>query len=355
MIELERGVNLSHWLSQSDRRGAERRAWINREDFSKIRSLGFDHVRLPLDEVQLWSEDGSREPDAWDLLEHALDWAEAEDLRTVCDLHILRSHFFDQKDTPALYTDPAELDKFCSLWRDLAPVLGKRSPKLVAIEILNEAVARDNADWNRVSGAAFRTIREVAPDHTIVLGSNWYCTCATFPALDIPTDPNKILTFHFYNPMVVTHHKAKWTPEGQWDGDVAYPGLPFPDGIPAQVPEPLRSRLVERNIPWGPDQMLRELADPLRRASETGSKLYCGEFGVFHQAPLAVRQAWLRDASGLFEENSIGWAVWDWKGVFGVVDANGLPTGIHEALLETWPGSTSAEPFRTEVGSNGSR
>ena len=334
MIELKRGVNLSHWLSQSDRRGAERRSWITREDFAKVRTLGFDHVRLPLDEVQMWNADGSREDDAWDLLDHALDWAEAEDLRVACDLHILRSHFFNQESTPALYTDPSELDKFCGLWKELAPFLARRSPDLVALEILNEAVARDPADWNRVSGAAFRAICEAAPEHTIVLGSNWYCMCETFSELAIPDDPNKILTFHFYNPMCITHYGATWTPFGPWTGPIAYPGRPFPGGVPSDLEEPLRSRLVAADIAWDIGRMEQELSKPLERAAQTGSRLYCGEFGVHDKAPLDVRKAWLRDAREAFESHGIGWAVWDWKGVFGVVDHAGVPTGIHEALVD---------------------
>ena len=297
------------------------------------RKLGFDHVRLPLDEVQLWNPDGTREPDAWDLLDHALDWAEAEDLRVVCDLHILRSHFFDQQETPALYTDPAELDKFCRLWRDLAPFLARRSPDSVAMEILNEAVARDPADWNRVSGAAFAAIRGAAPDHTIVLGSNWYCMCATFPELAVPDDPNKILTFHFYNPMCVTHHGAEWTPIGAWKGPIAYPGRPFPGGIPTDLPPQLRERMAASDVAWNQDKMLEELAAPLAKVAGTSTPLFCGEFGVHDRAPLEVRKAWLRDARDAFEKHGIGWAVWDWKGVFGVVDRQGAPTGIHEALL----------------------
>jgi len=333
MISLNRGVNLSHWLSQSERRGAERRAWTTRDDFSRIRAFGFDHVRLPVDEVQLWSETGEKENEAWDLLEHALDWAESEDLRVVCDLHILRSHYFDQKDTPALYTDPAALENFLELWRQLAPVLAGRSPAQVALEILNEAVARDTRDWNRVSSAAFRTIREAAPHHDIVLGSNWYCTCASFDTLEIPDDPDKILTFHFYNPMAVTHHKADWTPWGPWRGDVSYPGLPWPDGVPESVPEPLRSRMISANVPWGIEQMEAELALPLARARETGSRLYCGEFGVHRLTPPDVRRAWLRDAVRTFEKHDIAWAMWDWKGIFGVVDQDGTPTGVHQVML----------------------
>jgi len=337
MILPKRGVNLSHWLSQSDRRGDERRAWTTRDDFRRIRAFGFDHVRLPLDEVQLWNEAGEKETEAWDLLEGALDWAEAEDLGVVCDLHILRSHYFDQEDTPALYTDPAALGHFLRLWRELAPVLAARSPDRVALEILNEAVARDPRDWNRVSREAFRAIREAAPRHDIVLGSNWYCMCKSYDTLEIPDDPKKILTFHFYNPMAVTHHKAVWTPLGRWDGPVSYPGLPWRDGVPESVPEPLRTRMVAANIPWTAEQMEQELSIPLTRARETGSRLYCGEFGVHAAAPAALRRAWLGDAVRTFESHGIGWAMWDWKGVFGVVDQEGRSTGIESALFPRTP------------------
>ena len=46
MISLKRGVNLSHWLSQSERRGAERDAWMCARDFESIASFGFDHVTI---------------------------------------------------------------------------------------------------------------------------------------------------------------------------------------------------------------------------------------------------------------------------------------------------------------------
>lgn len=333
MLSLRRGVNLSHWFSQTERRGAEREAWIGEADFARIAELGFDHVRLPLDEEHLWTPQGVREPEAWDLLERALGLASKHGLRAVCDMHILRSHHFIQADEPALYKEPEALEAFCSMWRDLASFLRKYPTEFVALEILNEAVARDGRDWNRVAARVFEVMRATAPDHTIITGSNWYCMCRTFDELEIPKDPNQILTFHFYNPMCVTHHRAHWTDIGAWEGDVSYPGLPWPDGVPADVPEPLRSRMLRDNIPWGREAMLSEIAPPLRRSKETGLGLYCGEFGVITKAPLAWRQAWIRDAVETFESLGIGWALWDWKGDFGVVDRDLRSLGIEEALL----------------------
>lgn len=333
MISLKRGVNLSHWLSQTERRGAERDAWMGARDFESIASFGFDHVRLPLDEEHLWLPDGSKDEAAWEILDRALDLAAEHGLKAVTDLHILRSHHFNQVEVPALYTDPAEQERFCSLWDDLATHLSRRSPDLLALEVLNEAVARDTADWNRVVNAAFARMRSAAPAHTIFTGSNWYCMCSTFDELAIPDDANQTLTFHFYNPMCVTHFGASWWEGGDWRGPVSYPGLPFPDGVPEQVPEALRKVLLKGNVPSGAQQMRVEIEPPLRRSRETSLPLYCGEFGVHDKAPLELRQKWLRDAVGVFEANDIGWAVWDWKGVFGVVDRDLRPSGIHEALF----------------------
>ena len=91
--------------------------------------------------------------------------------------------------------------------------------------------------------------------------------------------------------------------------------------------------MVSANVPWGTDQMEQELSSPLTRARETGSRLYCGEFGVHGAAPLSIRRAWLRDAVRTFEKHDIAWSMWDWKGSFGVVDRDGVPTGVHEALF----------------------
>jgi hypothetical protein len=136
---LGHGVNVSHWLSQSPRRGAERRAWFTEADVERIASTGFDHVRFPVDEEQLWDEEGRREPEAFELLEQALGWCERAELRAIVDLHIVRSHYFKAASRP-LFVDPAEQDKFCALWRDLSEALAHWPLEQVAYELLNEPV-----------------------------------------------------------------------------------------------------------------------------------------------------------------------------------------------------------------------
>jgi hypothetical protein len=57
---VRRGTNVSHWLSQSRRRGEERRRFFTREDVAVVAKLGFDHLRIPVDEEQLFDEADAR-------------------------------------------------------------------------------------------------------------------------------------------------------------------------------------------------------------------------------------------------------------------------------------------------------
>ena len=94
-FRIQRGTNVSHWLSQNDQRGEMRRQHIQEDDFERLDSLGFDFVRLPIDEQQFWDEQGNKLPEAWTLLDNAIRWAEKHHLRTIVDLHIIRSHYFN--------------------------------------------------------------------------------------------------------------------------------------------------------------------------------------------------------------------------------------------------------------------
>ena len=82
--------------------------------------LGFDHLRLPVDEEQLFDEAGQPLADGFALLDAALDWCAENRLRAIVDLHILRSHHFNEGEQP-LWTDA---DGAGALPRPVAPALG---------------------------------------------------------------------------------------------------------------------------------------------------------------------------------------------------------------------------------------
>ena len=116
----------------------------------KIRAITvFADVGPPIDEEQMWDEQGKRHEDAFEILHDAIRWSLAHDLKVVVDLHILRSHHFNAEDKP-LWTDPAEQERFIDLWRDLSDGLHSYPLDRVVYELMNEPVADDPDDWNRL-------------------------------------------------------------------------------------------------------------------------------------------------------------------------------------------------------------
>jgi len=336
-FKIQRGTNISHWLSQSQERGSERRTRFTREDVARLANLGLDHLRLPVDEDQLWTQDNQQEPEAWDLLQQGLDWCREEGLRAIVDLHILRSHnFVDDAGANSLFTDAASAERLGQCWRELSKALRSRSNDWVAYELMNEAVADDSEDWNRVLQVPYRAIRENEPERTIAIGSNRWCQVQTFPQLRVPeNDPRIILVFHYYNPMLITHHKAQWTPLGRaYKGPIQYPGRPVPDAARAALPPEIRRQVERENDPFNAEVMEQQLVPALVRAKALNLPLWCNEFGVINQVDPGVKKAWYRDFISVLDQYGIPWTNWDFRGDFGLFDREtNQPTNVVDALM----------------------
>ncbi|MFW6061220.1 MAG: glycoside hydrolase family 5 protein [Planctomycetota bacterium] len=336
-IDISRGTNISHWLSQSHARGEERRNFFTRDDVRRIADWGFDHIRIPVDEEQMWDERGNREPEAWDLLNAALDWADEAGLKAVVDLHILRSHYFNAPEEPRLYQDPEEVRKFVHLWEQISEQLSSRPVEKVAYELLNEPVARDPEAWNTLFHGLIEAIRRREAERTIVVGSNDFQQPKTFPQLRLPEDPNCLLSFHFYYPMYVTHNQASWWgPSRYYAQDVQYPGMPIPEAEYEKLGDEAKDVVTAQglNRHYNRDAMTDEIEPVLEARETSGLGLYCGEFGCVSNTPDEIRKRWYGDIVGVLEANGIAWANWDYKGkLFGLLGPDGEETGVAQMLL----------------------
>jgi endoglucanase len=325
-FEIFRGTNLGHWLSQSRHRGEERAQFIDKQDIKDIAEMGFDHVRLPIDEEQMWDEEGNRHEDAFQLMENCIESCREFNLRIIIDLHILRSHHFIAEVKP-LWTDPAEQEKFYDLWRDLSKILIKYPNDLVAYELMNEAVADDPELWNNLIENAVKVIRQNEPERTIVIGSNKWQQAATFNDLRVPeNDPNIILSFHFYEPFLLTHYNAGWTPMKGYIGPVHYPGIILSEEEFDQLPDEMKTEASRSFVgrEFNKEWMLGEWQKPIQKAQKLGLPLYCGEFGVITGPPEEDGYRWYQDMIDLFEENGIAYANWNFKsGSWGLKDEDG--------------------------------
>ncbi len=324
-FKVKRGTNISHWLSQSRNRGADRRAWFTREDVGFLAGLGFDHLRIPIDEEQMWDESGKPEQEAFGLLNQALDWCAEFKLNAIVDLHILRSHHFNERERP-LWTKPEAQERFFQCWRELSDALHTRPVDSVAYELMNEPVADNPEDWNKLVAKAVAVVRAKEPKRVIVIGSNKWQSADTFDQLKVPEgDPNILLSFHFYEPFLLTHHTASWTSIGGYKGPVKYPGKTVEDADLAGVPEPLASEIRRSSRVWDKAKIAEKMAKPVALAQKTGLPLYCGEWGCLPAVPPESRLAWYRDMVSVLNEKGIGWATWDYKGGFGLRKRDGKP------------------------------
>ena len=320
-FELHRGINISHWLSQSGDRGEKRATKFTREDVKFLAECGYDHLRIPIDEEQMFDEQLNPEQEAFTLLHNAIGWCKEFNLKVVVDLHILRSHHFNAESKP-LFTEQAAQDQFYDCWRKISAELKKYPRSLVAYELMNEPVADDPEQWNTIVNNCLEVVRKLEPKRTIIIGSNRWQAYDQVKNLRVPEqDKNIIISFHFYNPFPLTHYRASWTEQKENPLDVYYPGYI----VKKEDVEKLSPELQKR---WGwlarsyndIKTLEKQILQALDAATAMGRKLYLGEFGCLRGAGEENRLRWFRDVVSLCEKYGIAYASWDYKGSFGIID-----------------------------------
>jgi endoglucanase len=214
------GINLSHWFSQaSNYSKSHLDTHTTAQDIALIKSLGFDHVRFPIEPAPLLSDT----PDASILnttylgyVDTALDMILAAGLAVVIDIH--PSDEFKLR----LARDERSIEAFGKFWRAFATHLSRRDPERVFLEVLNEPMVEDPYRWYGIQGKLIASIRAGAPNHTIITAGHRWSGLYEMLFLEPYADTNIIYNFHYYEPFAFTHQGATW----------AGPNLPFYENVP---------------------------------------------------------------------------------------------------------------------------
>ncbi len=324
-FKIFKGTNVAHWLSQSEKRGAARDSFFQEKDVILIKEMGFDHLRLAIDEEQMWEANETRHEDAFRLMTNCIDWCVKHQLKVIVDLHILRSHYFNAIKKP-LFNEPKDQEKFYRLWTDLSSVLKKYSLSDVAYELMNEPVAGDPEKWNMLAANALKTLRALEPERIIVIGSNMWQSAKTFDVLKVPNDKNIILSFHFYEPFFLTHHRASWTNLIDYTGPVHYPGqlISKAEFDSLSTAQQVFAKEFVGKV-WNMEALEEFMKLPIQKGKELGLQIYCGEYGVIDAAPAEDKIRWYNDMITIFNKHNIASANWNYKsGSFGLVSDNGV-------------------------------
>jgi aryl-phospho-beta-D-glucosidase BglC (GH1 family) len=324
LSHLKRGINLSHWFSQSttgDYSENHLQTYNTERDIRIIREMGFDYVRFPIEPAPLLDEE---DPSKLKLeylrrVDSALDMILANGLNVVVDLH--PSDAFKIK----LRTDDKQVTTLIRFWRALADHLSTRDPDRVFFEILNEPMVEDSYRWMGIQAKFAAAIREAAPRHTIIATGARWSSIDELLKIEPLSDRNVIYNFHFYEPHTFTHQGATWGAE-YWPyiKGVHYPSSPesVSNALNSIEQQSAREALKDYGEKqWNAGHVEELIARAAEWARKHNVPLMCDEFGVYRAyAPGADRLRWIEDVRAALERHGIAWAMWDYAGGFGVVE-----------------------------------
>lgn len=337
-MKLERGINFGGWLSQCNHTKERYDSFISKKDVERVKSWGFDHIRLPFDYNVIENADGSDKPSGYVYLDNMVSWCAEYGLNLILDLHKAAGYDFNDAGNTqknSLFNDEKLKVKFVSLWEKIAKRYGSYTH--VAFELLNEVVEQDLASlWNSLITRTVSAIRKHAPVTKIIYGGIQWNSARTVKLLEKPLDANIILTFHFYEPLIFTHQKAPWVPNIIMDRDVNYPGTMEYYIELSKVLGYKGKDVTDADKNDKGDSLIREMVKEAKTAAaKYGAQLYCGEFGVIDRAPAEDSLNWFKDVFTIFKENNIGSAIWSYKEMdFGIIDDHYKP--IRDELLSVY-------------------
>jgi endoglucanase len=282
---------------------ADHASAFKESDFDLIAEWGFDFVRLPLS-YRCWAK-----PDDWlNLNENALkDIDQAVELGRQRRIHVnINFHrapgycVNPPKEPLDLWTDDTALDACAHHWRHFARRYKGIPNAQVSFDLLNEPPDVTPEQYTRVATRLVNAIREEDPQRLVIAdGAAW--GTKPVPAL---APLGVAQSTRGYNPMRLTHYKASWVA-----GSSNWPVPTWP------------LRVSETEV-WDADRLREHYIRPWKAMEEQdGVGVHVGEWGVHQFTPHDVTLAFMRDCLALWKQAGWGWALWNLRGSFGVVDS----------------------------------
>jgi endoglucanase len=77
----------------------------------------------------------------------------------------------------------------------------------------------------------------------------------------------------------------------------------------------------DHGVLWNRDKLRQELIVKWQPLVALGVPVHVGEFGCYNKTPHHVALAWMSDLFALWKEAGWGWALWNLRGSFGIVDS----------------------------------
>lgn len=276
---------------------------FNVSDFEWIHDWGFNFVRLPMS-YRCWAKG---DPEEWlkldeSQLKHvddAVSHGRRLGVHVNLNLHRAPGYCVNPPEEPLdLFKDARALEACAHHWGHFARRYRGIPNANLSFDLLNEPKDLPDADYLRVVRALVNAIRAEDPNRLIIAdGLKW--GRKPVPGL---ADLGIAQSTRGYDPMRISHHKASWVNGQNWPT----PTWPLhPDG-------PDR---------WDKDRLRKEIIRPWQELESRGVGVHVGEWGAFNHTPHDIALRWMGDLLDLWKEAGWGWALWNFRGSFGVLDS----------------------------------
>lgn len=315
-----RGFNLTDFNSPNpDSRGRG----TTDDDFKWMIDWGFDFIRLPMAYPRYVQFDRSQHitpEEVYKIDEQEVERIEAfvrkaqeHGLHVSLNLHrapgyCVNAGFYEPYD---LWKSKEAQEAFAFHWGMWAKRFKDVPPAKLSFDLLNEPCVRSDmndqhAKSSRIPGDLYRAvakgavdaIRAANPDRIILADGNSVGNNVT-PELK---DLNIAQSCRGYFPGYISHYKAPWANKD-----------------PERCPTPVWPGTINGEHFGKP--RLETYYQPWIDLARSGVGVHCGECGCWNKTPHAVFLAWFGDVLDILTQNKIGYALWNFRGDFGILDS----------------------------------
>jgi endoglucanase len=319
------------------------------EDFKMISELGFNFVRLPMD-YRAWIKDGdwrSFNENTLKEIDQAVGWGQKYGIHVCINFHRAPGYTVAQpREARSLWYDEEALDVCALHWSAFAKRYKGIPNKNLSFNLFNEPAGVSEDDYYNVAKKVSEAIRKEDPERLIISdGLDWGRT----PSLKLK-ELKMAQSARGYTPGELTHYKAEWVSNSDRMLLPSWPKLklkfyycgplrkelpsPFTlnDAIPDRLDFMLRnlranlksSEIIDRivsneimNRGW----LWKTNIEPWVKMEEQGIGIMVGEWGAYNKTPHDVVLRWMKDCLENWETAGWGWALWNFRGSFGVLDS----------------------------------
>lgn len=304
-IPRRRGFNLTELL------GGEPGQAFRESDFEWMAGWGFDFARLPMSywtwsDRRDWKQIDER---AFAPIDQAIEYGRQHGIHVNLGFHRIPGYCVNQRELEPfqLFDSPREsmaqaLDVAVRHWRYFAERYRGIPSTRLSFDLLNEPPRmNDQSRYVEIVRMLVAAIREKDPDRLIVADG------ADIGQTPVPriADLGLVQSTRGYLPKAVSHYTATWVPKNEFES-LARPTWPLVDA---------------QGQTWDREKLRQELIGKWQPLAQQGVPIHVGEWGCFNRTPHAVTLAWMSDLLGLWQAAGWGWALWNLRGAFGLVDS----------------------------------